>query len=196
MSLPDLAPVSASTSNTIRRSVTLSGAAKVMPRWRHSSTSYFGASNSYLTNSSMEEPEKSEIGNTDLKTACSPSSARPPSGSFTIRNWSYEAFWTSMRFGISATSGMFPKNFLTRLRPLNERVWAIVAPWLALLGARPRLARALQNFPGPRLATRQNGEKPVSGKPLFAALRKEVPHDCPHYAGVPAWPPRRPGAAD
>src|SRR5271163_3835201 len=29
----------------------LEGAEKVMPRWRHSSTSYFGASYSYLTNS-------------------------------------------------------------------------------------------------------------------------------------------------
>ena len=52
-----------------------------MPRWRHSSTSYFGGSNSYLTNSSIEVLEKSEIGNTDLKTACRPSSGRPPSGS-------------------------------------------------------------------------------------------------------------------
>jgi hypothetical protein len=33
-----------------------------------------------------------------------------------------------MRFGISATSGMFPKNLRTRLRPLNVAVWAIVAP--------------------------------------------------------------------
>ena len=88
MSLTDFAPVSASTSNTMRRSVTFSGAAKVMPRWRHSSTSYFGGSNSYFTNSSMALPEKSVIGNTDLKTACSPSSERPPFGSSTIRNWS------------------------------------------------------------------------------------------------------------
>src|ERR1700685_3965953 len=54
-----------------------------MPRCRHSSTSYFGPSNSYLTNSSMEVLEKSEIGNTDLKTACSPSLGRPPCGSHT-----------------------------------------------------------------------------------------------------------------
>src|SRR5690606_38238540 len=33
-----------------------------------------------------------------------------------------------MRFGISATSGIFPKNLRTRLRPLNVWVWAIVAP--------------------------------------------------------------------
>src|SRR5690606_6350786 len=115
--------------------------------------------------------------------------------SFTIRNWSYEAFWTSMRFGISATSGMFPKNFLTRLRPLNERVWAIVAPWLALLGARPRLARALQNFSGPRLATRQNGEKPVSGKPLLRPSGKRFPTTAPitraSLPGLPAGRERR-----
>ena len=41
-----LAPVSSSTSNTTRRSFTLSGAANVMSRCRHSSTSNFGASNS------------------------------------------------------------------------------------------------------------------------------------------------------
>ena len=44
------------------------------------------ASNSYLTNSSIEVLEKSEIGNTDLKTACRPSSGRPPAGSITNRN--------------------------------------------------------------------------------------------------------------
>src|SRR5207249_1370949 len=48
-----------------------------MPRWRHSSTSYFGGSNSYFTNSSIEVLEKSEIGNTDLNTACRPSSGQP-----------------------------------------------------------------------------------------------------------------------
>jgi hypothetical protein len=46
MSLTERAPVSSSISNTIKRSVTFNGAAKFMPRWRHSSTSYFGASNS------------------------------------------------------------------------------------------------------------------------------------------------------
>ena len=80
MSLTDLAWVSGSTSNTIRRSVTLSGAAKVMPRWRHSSTSYFGVSYSYLTNSSCAVWAKSVIGNTDLNTACKPSLGRPPFG--------------------------------------------------------------------------------------------------------------------
>src|SRR6185312_11193689 len=67
MSLTERAPVSSSISNTMRRSVTLSGAAYVMPRWRHSSTSYFGGSNSYFTNSSWDELEKSEIGNTDFE---------------------------------------------------------------------------------------------------------------------------------
>jgi branched-chain amino acid transport system substrate-binding protein len=32
-----------------------------MPRWRHSSTSYFGASNSYFTNSSSEAPENAKF---------------------------------------------------------------------------------------------------------------------------------------
>jgi hypothetical protein len=45
-----------------------------------------------------------------------------------------------MRFGISATSGIFPKNLRTRLRPLKVWVWAIVAPWLASWGV-PRTAR-------------------------------------------------------
>ena len=36
----------------------------------------------------MAELEKSEIGNTDLKTACRPSSGRPPTGSLTSKNWS------------------------------------------------------------------------------------------------------------
>src|SRR4029453_948589 len=119
MSLTERAPVSSSMSNTISRRVTLSGAAYVMPRWRHSSTSYFGGSNSYFTNSSCDELEKSEIGNTDLNTACRPSSGRPPTGSFTSTKLSYEAFCTSLRFGTSATSVIVPKNFLTRLRPVN-----------------------------------------------------------------------------
>src|SRR5690606_26249732 len=37
-----------------------------------------------------------------------------------------------MRFGISATSGILPKNLRTRLRPLKVWVWAIVAPCLPL----------------------------------------------------------------
>jgi DNA-directed RNA polymerase beta subunit len=48
----DVDPDTGAKSNTMSRSVTLSGAAKVMPRWRHSSTSYFGCSKVYRTNSS------------------------------------------------------------------------------------------------------------------------------------------------
>ena len=48
---------------------TLIGAAKVMPRWRHSSTSYFGLSRLYETNSSDEVSEKSLIGKTALEDA-------------------------------------------------------------------------------------------------------------------------------
>src|SRR6185436_1704014 len=43
-----------------------------------------------------------------------------------------------MRFGISATSGIFPKNLRTRLRPLKVRVWAIVAPCCVSWGGRFR----------------------------------------------------------
>ena len=48
---------------------TFSGAAKVRPRWMHSSTSYFGSSSSYCTNSRRPRPAKSSIGKTDLKTS-------------------------------------------------------------------------------------------------------------------------------
>ena len=51
-----------STSNTISRNVTLSGAAKVMSRCRHSSTSYLGASNSYFTNSSRPSMTSTSAG--------------------------------------------------------------------------------------------------------------------------------------
>src|SRR5208282_6526691 len=119
MSLTDLACVSGSTSNTISRSVTLRGAANVMPRWRHSSMSYLGASYSYLTNSRCAVSAKSLIGNTDLNTACKPSFGRAPFGASLRRNWSYDAFCTSIRFGISPTSLTCPKTLRTRLRPVN-----------------------------------------------------------------------------
>ncbi len=64
----DCEPVSSLVSQTTRRTMTLIGAAKVMPRWRHSSTSYFGLSSVYDTNSSDDVSEKSLIGNTLLKT--------------------------------------------------------------------------------------------------------------------------------
>src|SRR5580704_9555841 len=131
MSLTDLAWVSGSTSNTMRRSVTLSGAEKVMPRWRHSSTSYFGASYSYLTNSRCAVSAKSLIGNTDLNTACKPSVGRPPCGGSMRRNWSYEAFCTSMRFGISPTSLTCPKTLRTRLRPVNVCAMSFLKPQMS-----------------------------------------------------------------
>ena len=73
MSFTDLDPVSSSMSNTIRRRVTLSGAAYVMSRCWHSSTSYFGFSRSYLTNSRTDVSLKSLIGKTDWKTPLMPS---------------------------------------------------------------------------------------------------------------------------
>jgi hypothetical protein len=68
--------------------VTLMGAAKVMPRWRHSSTSYFGRSSVYPTNTSSLVPLKSRIGNTLLNTPCRPMSSRSLSGTLDCRNFS------------------------------------------------------------------------------------------------------------
>ena len=63
------------------RTVTLIGAENVMPRSRHSSTSYLAGSSSKLTNWSEARPPKSSMGNTRLKTACRPTSSRS-SGAF------------------------------------------------------------------------------------------------------------------
>jgi hypothetical protein len=46
ISITDLASVSGSISKEVRRRVTRIGAAKVRPRWRHSSVSYLGSSSS------------------------------------------------------------------------------------------------------------------------------------------------------
>src|SRR5271166_108929 len=120
MSRIDRDPVSSSTSHTTSRNVTFSGAAKVMPRCWHSSTSYFGASSSYRTNSSWARSEKSRIGKTDLKTSCSPTLARCSGATPICRKWSYELFWTSIRFGIGATSGMRPKLLRMRFFPVKD----------------------------------------------------------------------------
>src|SRR5579863_8800556 len=117
-----------------------------MPRWRHSSTSYFGASYSYLTNSRWAVSAKSLIGNTDLNTACSPSVRRPPFGGSISRNWLYEAFCTSIRFGISPTSLTCPKTLRTRLRPVNVCAMSLLnarlpadAPLFGALETRPSI---------------------------------------------------------
>ena len=128
MSLTDFAPVSGSTSNTIRRSVTLSGAAKVMPRWRHSSTSYFGGSNLYLTNSSSAVFEKSEIGNTDLNTAC-----RPSSGAAALRLVDHQELVVGRLLNLDEVRHLgdfriLPKNLRMRLRPVS-----VLAIWTSLL---------------------------------------------------------------
>src|SRR5208337_328781 len=77
------------------------------------------SSYSYLTNSRCAVSAKSLIGNTDLNTACKPSLGRAPFGASLRRNWSYDAFCTSIRFGISPTSLTCPKTLRTRLRPVN-----------------------------------------------------------------------------
>ena len=68
--------------------VTLIGAAKVMPRWRHSSTSYFGFSRLYETKTSSLVPLKSLIGKTLRKTPCRPISSRSCGGTSDCRNLS------------------------------------------------------------------------------------------------------------
>ena len=108
MSLTDFAPVSSSTSNTIKRSVTLSGALYVMSRCWHSSTSYLGFSSSYFEYSKMDVSLKSLIGKTDWKTPAIPSPSVGVSASPDFKNRSYDDFCTSIRFGISNTSRILP----------------------------------------------------------------------------------------
>ncbi len=84
----DRVSVSWSTSHTTSRTVTFKGAENVMPRSRHSSTSYFGCSSSYDTNWSEARWLKSWIGNTLLNTACSPMFSRFAWGTFVWRNFS------------------------------------------------------------------------------------------------------------
>src|SRR5215472_2081099 len=75
-----------------------------------------------------------------------------------------------MRFGISATSGMFPKNLRTRLRPLKVWVWAIVAPCCLSWGAASCALQLLTALPG---GPSETGENPFP-ESRFPALRKEV----------------------
>src|SRR5438093_6207002 len=94
-------PLSGSTSQMTSWTVTLSGAANVIPRWWHSSTSYLGSESVKLTNSREAVSLKSLIGKTDLKTACRPWSLRASGATSFCRNSSYERFWISIRFGMS-----------------------------------------------------------------------------------------------
>src|SRR6202022_22706 len=54
----------------------------------HAALAAFVRANACLTTSSCDVLEKSLIGNTEWKTACKPSSGRPPFGSRIRRNWS------------------------------------------------------------------------------------------------------------
>ena len=65
-------------------------------------------------NSSEEFPRKSEIGNTDLKTDCSPASSRSAGRRFIWRKRSYEFFWISIRFGIGTVVLIFEKSMRSR----------------------------------------------------------------------------------
>ena len=105
-----------------------------MPRWWHSSTSYFGSSSSYWTKSSAARSAKSRIGNTDLNTSCRPRRTRSCGRTFICRKFSYEVRCTSIRLGITVTSGMCPKLLRIRFRPVKEYVIAI--PGLFLVRCR------------------------------------------------------------
>src|SRR4029078_6929136 len=107
----DCEPVSSFVSQTTRRTITLIGAANVMPRWRHSSTSYLGLSRVYETNSSDDVSEKSLIGNTLLKTPCRPTSSRLSSGTSFCKNFAYLCFWMSIRLGMSMIFAIFANVF-------------------------------------------------------------------------------------
>src|SRR5215467_3066660 len=65
-------------------------------------------------NSSVDTPRKSDIGKTELNTACSPVSSRSSGSMFICRNRSYEFFCTSMRFGIWIAVRIFEKFVLSR----------------------------------------------------------------------------------
>jgi hypothetical protein len=54
------------------------------------------------------------IGNTEWKTAWSPTFSRFSGSTFVCRNFSKLCFWMSMRFGISRTEGILEK--LLRIR--------------------------------------------------------------------------------
>src|SRR5918996_317454 len=111
-----------------------------IPRWWHSSTSYFGSSSSYCTKSSAARSAKSRIGNTDLNTSCSPTCARSSGRRFICRKFSYEVRCTSIRLGITVTSGMCPKLLRIRLRPVKE--YAIAVPSLDAYGPATRAGTA------------------------------------------------------
>src|SRR6185436_5391162 len=68
----------------------------------------------YSMNSSEEFSRKSEIGNTDLNTDCSPASSRSEGSRFICRNRSYDFFWISMRFGIGTVVLIFEKSMRSR----------------------------------------------------------------------------------
>src|SRR4029450_4146485 len=66
------------------------------------------------------------MGNTDLNTACSPTSSRRSGATSFCRNCSYDCRWISMRFGILTVDGIFPKSL--RVRRPHWIVPAILPP--------------------------------------------------------------------
>jgi hypothetical protein len=125
MSLTDLAPVSSSTSNTIRRSVTFSGAGRSC---RAAGTRQRRTSALRIRSARIQAspPEKSLIGNTDLNTACKPS--RPPPA-FRLVHLQELIIGLLLHLDEVGHLGHFldvAKNFRIRLRPLN--VCAMIVP--------------------------------------------------------------------
>src|ERR1700740_3828017 len=68
----------------------------------------------YSMNSSDEFSRKSEIGNTDLNTDCSPASSRSEGSRFICRKRSYDFFWISIRFGIGTVVRILEKSMRSR----------------------------------------------------------------------------------
>src|SRR5918994_1482166 len=68
----------------------------------------------YSMNSSDEFSRKSLIGNTDLKTDCSPASSRSEGRRFICRKRSYDFRWISIRFGIGTVVLIFEKSLRSR----------------------------------------------------------------------------------
>src|SRR5262245_42384317 len=68
----------------------------------------------YSTNSRELVSRKSWMGNSDLKTACSPMSSRSEGATYICRKRSYECFCTSIRFGIGTEVLILEKSIRSR----------------------------------------------------------------------------------
>src|SRR5580700_10579171 len=89
-----------------------------MSRSRHSSTEYFGSPSECSPNSRTRLPVKSLIGEIDSKASCNPS----------VTNQWKDAFWSSIRSGMSSTCGIFAKLMRARLGPGSSYASTVNAP--------------------------------------------------------------------